>query len=166
MRPSDLTKQVHRALKEEWDRLKEQEGKKLAREFKNDLRTRIKLQAFTSWVPLSPEYKKRKEKLGLDPRTLMARGDYVNSIRIRRTTENTYVVDVPQTVKHYSGLTYKELAAVHEYGSKKAHIPARPHWRPTIRRYQARKRELEKAMQEKLVQRVEKRVKASLSGGS
>jgi hypothetical protein len=42
------------------------------------------------------------------------------------------VVGVPVTSYHHSGLPMKVLARIHEFGSSKASVPARPHWRPMV----------------------------------
>jgi len=83
--------------------------------------------------PLTTAYARYKLRNGLDGRTLIATGDYVRSIEIFRSETKeagiTYRVRT-KPGRHYSGLTFGELARVHEFGSSKAHIPARPHWRP------------------------------------
>lgn len=83
--------------------------------------------------PLSPAYARYKLRNGLDGRILLAMGDYVNSIEVFRSETKeagiTYRVR-NKPGRHYSGLTYQQLGLVHEFGSSKAGIPARPHWRP------------------------------------
>lgn len=87
-----------------------------------------------SWRPLTPRYAEYKRRAKLDPRILIATGEYVNSIAIQRRTRDRgklrVYVGVPYNRKHSSGLPFKVLARVHEFGSRKAHVPARPHWRP------------------------------------
>ncbi len=91
---------------------------------------------------LSKTYARYKLRKGLDGRTLLALGDYVRSIEVFRSDRKdagvTYRVRT-KPGKHYSGLTYNELGLVHEFGSAKAQIPARPHWRPvaaaTLKRF-------------------------------
>ena len=70
---------------------------------------------------LSDSWKTYKRRNNLDPRKLIASKDYLNSIRVG-VGERGYVVG-----------TDKLYGLVHEYGF--GNIPARPHWRPTIRRW-------------------------------
>lgn len=83
--------------------------------------------------PLTTNYARFKLRNGLDGRTLMAMGDYVHSIEVFRSETKeagiTYRVR-NKPGKHYSGLTFSQLGLIHEFGSAKASIPARPHWRP------------------------------------
>ena len=89
-----------------------------------------------NWKKLSPKYLEWKRKKGLDQRTLIATGDYVAQIQVRkigRGTGQQTVVGVPTARGknvHYSGYTYTKLANLHEFGSKDHVLPARPHWRP------------------------------------
>lgn len=164
----DLTSLIEQLVAEEWDEIKASNGQRIATKFKLDLTSRIKLQAFSNWPPLSPQYKAYKAKRGLDPRTLIARMDYLRAIRVRhqRTQkgDDEYTVGLPQQARHYSGLTYNQLAAVHEYGSKDRRVPARPHWRPTIRKFQDLQPRFEREMQDRIVRRVEARLRAAVGG--
>lgn len=51
------------------------------------------------------------------------------------------LVSVEDTPREDSSLTNKELAIVQEYGTKDAHIPARPVWRDTFKEYKSKARE-------------------------
>lgn len=88
---------------------------------------------------LTESYARWKERKALDPRILIATGEYVNSIAARRKAGGDIVdVSVPDETHEPSGLSLKELGRIHEYGSKRYEIdgkgiPPRPHWRPTIR---------------------------------
>lgn len=97
-----------------------------------EVKKRIRDQRFAH-VPLTKPYLQYKKRVGLDSRILIATGDYVNSIVARRRLINgelCWTVGVPDTIHQGSGLTYTQLARIHEFGSARAHIPARPHWRP------------------------------------
>jgi hypothetical protein len=92
--------------------------------------------------PLSEWYARRKERLGLDPRILIATGAYVDSIgaRWRAAKTKVYVGPPPEEKHPDSNITYTMLGAVHEFGSKSRNIPARPHWRPTLSQWKKRRR--------------------------
>lgn len=167
---ADLTALIEQLVDEEWATIKSTNGQRIATKFKLDLTSRVKLQSFSNWPPLSPLYKQQKAKRGLDPRTLIARMDYLRAIKVQHQKvkggDDQYTVGLPQQAKHYSGLTYNQLAAVHEYGTKDRRIPARPHWRPTIHKFQGLQPRFEREMQDRIVRRVEARLRAAMSGGT
>ncbi len=120
------------------------EVEKTALWVRNELRSRIIHQTFRH-TPLKPRYLRWKLRKGLDPGKLMATRTYVNSIQARslsaaeyrrrfgRTRAKVYAswtVEVPNEIHGPSGLPMPVLARIHEYGSKAAGIPPRPHWRP------------------------------------
>lgn len=82
---------------------------------------------------LTPAYARYKFRSGLDGRILIASGDYVNAIEVVRSETKeagvTYRVRLKPGV-HRSGMSFTKLGLIHEFGSARAHIPARPHWRP------------------------------------
>lgn len=85
-----------------------------------------------NWKPLSAAYKKRKEKKGLDTRILLATHEYRDSIFYKENKDGSVVVGVPNKIHQDSGLHFNMLARIHEFGSKKVGIPARPLWRPAM----------------------------------
>lgn len=92
---------------------------------------------------LSPAYAARKKARNLDGRKLIATGDYVKHIQVVERKKNgvrTYHVFVPKRRHRPSGLALRELARIHEFGTET--IPARPHWRPTLRAMRARFRKV------------------------
>lgn len=101
----------------------------IAEEFAYDLKKKIEQQAF-AWVPLSPDYARRKAVLGLDPRMLIALGGYIEAIQAREQPDGTWAVTVADKKLPNSRYTYKDLANWLEWGTE--NMPARPHWRPTI----------------------------------
>lgn len=107
-----------------------------ARGLRDELKDAIRNQEF-DWEPLSPAYLRKKEREGLDERIYIAHGDYLNSIVVRRKPiKDKIVFTVGVTSgRHYSGFTYVVLARIHEFGSRKANIPARPLWRPIWSRW-------------------------------
>jgi hypothetical protein len=94
---------------------------------------------------LTPRYRRRKKRKGLDGRILIASGDYTHSLEVKRVkpkgADAAYVMSLP-TKKHIGArfvpkgskrVTYRQLSLILEFGSAKKKIPARPHWRPTGR---------------------------------
>lgn len=104
--------------------------------FYNALMETIESQEFT---PLSPAYVQRKGLLGLDTRILIATGEYLSNIQIRRVNgyngKTARHVGVDSTTKH-SGteLTMSDLALIMEYGTSDGRIPPRPHYGKTWER--------------------------------
>lgn len=89
--------------------------------------------------PLTRKHARLKAREGLDGRTLLMTGDYVeNGIEVFKGEQQSgvYYMVRPAVGKHEgfdpkSGpITYRRLAMVHEFGSAKHRIPPRPHWRP------------------------------------
>jgi hypothetical protein len=115
-----------------------------ARREQQRFQLRISRQQFESFaaIPLSPQYRARKIAMGRDGRTMIATRHYIESIRTKRTVlekrDVTYHVgfDKDTRARNLDGSTAQirlcEVAAVQEYGSAAAHIPARPHWRPHL----------------------------------
>lgn len=85
----------------------------------------------------------RKNKFGfhLKESTVKRKGHSIPLIDGEELLEAIYreetTVSVEDTPRADSGLTNKELAIVHEYGTKDKHIPARPIWRKTYRDFKA-----------------------------
>ena len=120
----------------------EEEVRDFADEQAEDFKARIEDQNFPAFnaTPLSPRYAERKEKLGLDPRIMIATGHYYKAIRVfqrkNRDGSITYYVghDNRARARDHKGdiipIFLNTLAAVHEKGSSKMNIPPRPHWQP------------------------------------
>lgn len=124
----------------------------MAAEFMEDeaesFKERILEQRFRSFVAiyypksgtnLSPRWLRRKELAGADSRTMVATGHYVRRIRVfsrkhLRGREWRIGFGAQDQARNLEGkpipLALDLLAKTHEFGSVKASIPARPHWRP------------------------------------
>lgn len=100
-------------------------GEQIADGFKDKVIDNIETNAYG--FSLKEETVKRK---GSDL-PLVDTGELVGSIYRDGTT-----VSVEDSPRKDSPLTNKELAIVHEYGTKDKHIPARPVWRNTFEDYQ------------------------------
>mgnify|MGYP001447643462 CR=1 FL=1 len=137
------------------------------------------------WAALSERYLRWKKRRGLDPRILIATGEYVKNIGIEKVKGHfrkekgkkgiilvkpedgkqadgkdvAYVVCVPDRKHQASGLNFRRLARIHEFGSVKAHIPARPHWRPLWKEFKSDGR---KKLVKKIMSRTKKEVKLLL----
>ncbi len=122
----------------------EEEVRDFAEDEREAFQRRIELQDFPSFnaAPLSPAYAKRKERLGLDPRVMIATGYYYKEIRVfRRKVSKRAVTLYIGHHKRAQARDHKDqrvpillntLAAVHEKGSAKMNIPPRPHWGPHL----------------------------------
>jgi len=112
-----------------------------------DFKDRIRLQAFVDFKrkKLSPWTVKAKHAHHLDPRTMIAWGNYVNGIKVIRSRtagglEFKIGFDPDVRAVNYDGstskLTLAQVAYIQEYGNITAGIPARRHWRPQFNRMQ------------------------------
>lgn len=89
--------------------------------------------------PLSQSYLERKGLLGLDTRILIATGEYLSNIQIRRVNglngKTARHVGVDSRTKHSgTDLTMSDLALIMEYGTSDGRIPPRPHYGKTWER--------------------------------
>lgn len=90
------------------------------------------------WVPLSKRYLAWKKRVHRDERIYLATHEFVQSIQVIPSKEGEsvgFVVGLPDKIHVDSGLPIRKLAAIHEFGSPKRNIPARPLWRPTWERF-------------------------------
>ncbi len=142
-------------------------GKKQSEELMNKVKNALLNQTIRH-KPLSPAYLEQKRRQGLDTRILIATGDYVESItvtkeKIRKRT--VWRIGVPENKIHApSGLPYKILARIHEFGSKKRNIPARPHWRPVYSAYIREFPKTLKTVKKDMVRDVNTQLKRARSG--
>lgn len=96
----------------------------------------------------------RKVSLALDGRKLIETGNYARGIEVFRGQQESgvyYMVRVAD--RPHKGFDPSSgpirlgvLARLHEFGSARLRIPARPHWRPTVRDVMARFRELKRTI--------------------
>lgn len=127
----------------------------------------IQLNIFQQSLPmpdLSEPYLAFKERKGYDLRKLIAEGHYIEAIQARWIRGRTAVeVGLPDETHEASGLKYKKLAAVHEYGQKswqdgQGGIPARPHWRPTFRQWARKIDDVTEVIQHRVTEKLWKRL--------
>ena len=130
------------------------------------------LQQLLPMAELNPRYARWKATRSpdpLDPRKLIATGEYVNSIAARKKSGGDIVdVNVPDEKHEASGLNMRELAKIHEYGQRSYKstgkgIPPRPHWRPTIRWWKKRRaqhteREIDRYVSERVFKKLTTRL--------
>lgn len=85
-----------------------------------------------SFRPLTPSYLAGKGILGLDTRVLIATGEYLNSIDVRKVKQGgdkiRYHVGVDEDATHSGEINMGVLALVLEYGTADGKIPARSHY--------------------------------------
>lgn len=145
---------------------------------------RIQSQAFAAFqvvfypesgTNLSPKWLTTKEQAGADLRTMIATGHYVDSIDVFKKQDRRRKATIIRVGFHHStkprdldgqtvdieipgtgitGLT--ALAIVHELGSIKANIPARPHWGPHRVRVRAQAVSKRKEFQRNIALRLKK----------
>jgi len=106
---------------------------------------RIEQQDFQSFdaAPLTPRYAAWKAKKGLDPRIMIATGWYKGKIETfkRKNSKLSTTFHVGFKARTLARdekgqrvpFPLWKVARVHEKGSVKMHIPARPHWRPHLK---------------------------------
>lgn len=93
-------------------------------------------------TPLSDDWLAFKVANNLDLRTMIATKNYVSKIRVfQRKTKKGYMVYIgfgdndvalDPVTKEKTPFKLHLLAAVQEFGSVKANVPARPHWTPQL----------------------------------
>lgn len=111
-----------------------------AMEFARQVRGIIRKQSY-AWKPLSERWLRYKRKHGLDKRVHMATRTYVKSIKATARRRGGKIVSwgvtagKPNQIHEPSGFTFKKLARILEFGSKRMRIPPRPHWRPAWSAY-------------------------------
>lgn len=86
------------------------------------------------WEKLNKQYRERKKKRGLSTATLIATSQLMQSITTQVTSNKmSAFVGVLRSGKRRDGEKPALIAAIHEFGSKRRKIPARPLFRPTLR---------------------------------
>ena len=85
-----------------------------------------------NWKPLNQDYKRRKERDGFSTNTLVKTSAYFQAITSYVQGKNAYI-GVKKVARDKEGNEIANIAAVHEFGSSKQGIPARPLWQPTIK---------------------------------
>lgn len=123
------------------------------------------------WVPLTKRYLAWKKRVNRDARIYLATHEFVQSIQVIPTEEGEkigFIVGLPDKLHVDSGLPIRKLAAIHEFGSPKMNIPARPVWRPTWERFRreakARITARLKAFAEKETKQLQKELMSALPG--
>ena len=98
------------------------------------------------WKPLSADYLASKKRKGLDERTYVATGFFLDSITIWEDKSGIHVGFEPGTIHPPSGMDIAVLARILEFGSAAAQIPARPLWRPAISALRRRHKNLQRRL--------------------
>ena len=129
-------------------------GLEIAKGFVKDLRAHIEHQIFHH-APLTADYADWKRKQNLDPRILIATGDYLDAMEAVKLSGGAGVGMRPgHHVNHdgSAGPEYEDLADWLENGTKgkrrsdvrvsneRGGLPPRPHWQPMIERWTAKRR--------------------------
>lgn len=117
-------------------KLKADIAQKVAEEYKDTLIKNMRSNKFNFKLAMSTIRKRLAAGKGDTP--FIFTEAYINAIVVKNG-----VVTVKRG-RHYSGLTYKELSFILEYGRRDKHIPARPIWRLTLEDMEQRINELAK----------------------
>lgn len=83
------------------------------------------------WKALNKEYKESKSAKGLSTNILVATSAYFQAITSFSKGKQVNV-GVKKVARDKEGNEIANIAAVHEFGSSKRNIPARPLWQPTL----------------------------------
>lgn len=86
------------------------------------------------WTKLKPAYLAYKKKKGLSTATLIATSQLMQSITTDISGDKlSAFVGVLRSSRRKDGEAPEQIAAIHEYGSPRRNIPARPLFQPTIK---------------------------------
>lgn len=158
---------VFRIIDEEISATSKREVGRIARAVRDEVKAVLESQRLANtWPPLNPDYLAEKKELGLDERMLIATGDYLESIQVVETetrlggviTFRAVAAPPAGEIHEPSGLEYDLLARVHEYGSAKARVPARPHWRPVVGRMKRAKDSLGQGARKATIEEMKRRM--------
>jgi phage gpG-like protein len=98
--------------------------------------------------PLKPKYKRWKIGKGYSEQILVMTGTLMQNIRYHRHNWSSGFVGVLRNVKHSSGPSLVNIAAVHEYGTRDGRVPARPYMAPALKESEAQiRRQYEDAIE-------------------
>ena len=106
-----------------------------AHQLKTEVVNAIKAQDY-EWDALSDSYAARKAREGLDPRTLIATGKSLRSIRVLPMGPGLWGIGITKTAKNKRGQSIADIMLRHEFGW--GPFPARPLWRKEYRKSEAR----------------------------
>lgn len=84
------------------------------------------------WPALKPSTTAQKVRQGFSENILVRSSLYFESITSYVISDVSYI-GVRRNVKTKDGQVLANIAAIHEFGSKSANIPARKLWEPTLR---------------------------------
>lgn len=84
------------------------------------------------WKSLDSKTISQKVKLGYSENILVRTSTYFQSIT-SYVKDNVAYAGVRKSVRGQNGEVVADIAAVHEFGSQSANIPARPLWQPTMK---------------------------------
>lgn len=85
-----------------------------------------------NWKPLNQKYRNAKERKGFSTNILVRSSAYFQAIT-SFFEDDMAKVGVKKVARDKEGKEIANIAAVHEFGSSKAKIPARPLWQPVLK---------------------------------
>ena len=126
-----------------------------AQEFVDELKFKISSQLFNH-IPLSRDYYLSKLKNRLDPRILIATGEYLEGIISERVEGDTsgivFRCGMARGIHRSSGLPLTTLQRYLENGTSR--MPARPHWHPESLAFIGRAHEMGNDFRNRLAVRI------------
>lgn len=139
-----LPKNFFSAFNKDVQVLANQTSRKFAQDAVASVKKAIRNQEF-NWKPLSPAYKKFKERKALDERIYVATKEYLNKGIGWWESQGKVFAGPKNGIHKPSGLTYRQLSRIHEFGTWT--IPARPLWRPVLSKLLAKRKMYRKEYQ-------------------
>lgn len=102
-----------------------------AKNMEQRLKGRLRSGAYASqWVPLSEDWRRTKARRKLDPRMMIAHGDYIGAIKVLPQGPAIWTVGINRAATNRRGESLVAIGYAHEYGHPPFNLPERPHWRP------------------------------------
>lgn len=154
-RVTALMQNFTRAFRETVPQVFAEFGEEKAKEFVDELKFKISAQLFNH-IPLQRDYYLSKLRNGLDPRILIATGEYLDKITYERVEDDTSGVvfrcGMAPGIHGSSGLQLAALQRMLEEGTSR--MPARPHWHPMATIFRARSNEMGRDLRGRLATRV------------
>ena len=166
MDPLKLPAIIKEAMTKAWRDTIQEDGGRIANLYKRAVQQRIYLQLQPKnapWPPLNEDYAEMKRRKRLDPRMLIATGEYVSKIYAKKVDGETWQVTVPIGIHGPSKLPYAAIRAIHEFGAGR--VPPRPHWQPTTTEFENNKQQYGADIQQNVNRKARKIVQALIQRG-
>lgn len=155
----DFVSLIEQALNAEWPGLVDEEGGKLAKQWKDRVVQTIEMQEQV-WTALQPAYLRWKIRNGRDPRMLISSRAMLSSFKSERIDQDTWRIGPGKGRHPEANVTFEYLSAIHEYGW--GNNPPRPHWTPVFQEMQEKQPQVAEEFLAKLVDKVRDRIVSTI----